>query len=62
MLDRTNNDEVMKFNALLEDYWALVAPERKSKKVKTLDEKAKLFEDFKYKLQAGKLKNFQEAK
>jgi hypothetical protein len=65
-LDRTNADEVMKFNEQLESYLSLYDPSIEKQKKATYEDKAKVFDDFKQaftlkRAQGGKLKNFQKA-
>ena len=65
-LDRSNADEVLKFNEQIEDYVALYEPSYKVKKREGYEDKAKVLEDFKKNFTVkfaapGKLKNFEKA-
>jgi len=65
LLDRTNPEEVAAFNNMLSDYWDLLIPEKKRNVAKSVEDKNKMFEDFKKNFQIiikkDKLKNFQKA-
>ena len=65
-LDRSNADEVLKFNEQLEDYIALYSPGYVVQKNAGYEDKAKVFEDFKKNFSIkfapkGKLRNFEKA-
>lgn len=65
-LDRSNADEVEKFNELLREYQSLLDPKALIASKNSYKEKAELLKsfnaDFKNKVKSGKFKNFQKVK